>query len=63
MSRPAQRDEERTDSYAKAIVAAVGAGATAAIGILAPHTWGWNVAIILAAAATALGVRQVSNRR
>jgi len=48
--------------YAKFIVAGVGAGATAAIGILASHTLGWNVAIILAATATAVGVRQVPNR-
>jgi Na+/H+ antiporter NhaC len=48
--------------YAKAIVAAVGAGATAALGIFAPHTWPWSVAIIVSAMATALGVRQVENK-
>ncbi len=45
----------------KAIVAAVGAGATALLGIVAPHTLVWNVATVVAAVATAYGVWQVSN--
>jgi hypothetical protein len=48
--------------YAKAIVATIGAGATAALGILAPHTGGWDVAEVLAAMSTAAAVYLVPNQ-
>lgn len=47
--------------YAKAIVAIVGAGATALLGIAAPHTTVWNVATVVAAMATAAAVYLVPN--
>lgn len=46
---------------AKAIAAIVGAGATAALGVLTPHTPLWNAATVLAAVATAAGVYLVPN--
>lgn len=48
--------------YAKAIVAVIGAGATALLGIATPHTAAWNVATVLAAMATAAAVYAVPNK-
>jgi hypothetical protein len=48
--------------YAKAIVAVVGAGATALLGIVPPHTQVWNAATVIAAMATAAAVWLVPNQ-
>lgn len=48
--------------YAKFLVAAVGATATAAQSILTPDTKWWNVATAVLALLTALGVRQIPNQ-
>ena len=47
--------------YAKGIVATVGAGATAALALVAPHTTLWSVLTVVAAICTAAGVYLVSN--
>lgn len=47
--------------YAKAIVAVAGAGATALLGIVPPHTPIWNLATVVAAMATAAAVYLVPN--
>lgn len=47
--------------YSKAIIAVIGAGATAALGIFTPHTVGWNIATVVVAMATAAGVYFVPN--
>ena len=47
--------------YAKAVAATVGAGATAALGIFAPHSLPWNIAEALVALTTVLSVYGVSN--
>lgn len=47
--------------YAKAVAATIGAGATAALGIFAPHSTPWNIAEALAGLATVLSVYLVSN--
>jgi hypothetical protein len=48
-------------SYAKTLVAIVGAAVTAALGILPRGTTGWTILTIAAAALTAAGVYLVPN--
>jgi hypothetical protein len=47
--------------YSKAIAAVLGAGATAVLGIAAPHTTAWNIATAVVAMVTAASVFLVSN--
>jgi hypothetical protein len=47
--------------YAKAIAAIIGGAATAAIGIVPPHTQTWMILEIASAACTAAGVYLVPN--
>lgn len=42
--------------YAKGIVATVGAGTTATLALVAPHTTVWSVLTVVAAICTAAGV-------
>lgn len=53
--------KESDMKYAKAVVAALGAGATAALGVAAPHTLPWNVATVVVAVATVAGVYLARN--
>lgn len=49
--------------YAKAVVAIVGAGVTAALGIIPANTTTWTVLTVISASLTAAGVYLVPNKQ
>lgn len=53
---------EHIAPYAKAVIAIIGAGLTAALGLIAPDTDLFTVLTILSAMVTAAGVYAIPNR-